>query len=157
MRFRCPVELQSRRESLCRWTLRIGFATTVSSFTRRSSSPIARRGAQRAADTIRHYAGVDVPRRGAQRAPDPLASLAQRNIISFLKFDAAGPQVAAFAFVGGFDADTTLIRHGPEAVTFTDIVNFARDLEERPLIRLLDEIPTLAVFPDAKFALARRG
>jgi hypothetical protein len=57
--------------------------------------------------------------------------------------------------VDDFDADTTLIRHGREAVTFTDMVNFARDLEERPLIRLLDEIPSLAVFPDAKFALAR--
>lgn len=53
------------------------------------------------------------------------------------------------------EADTTLIRRGREAVTFSEMASFVRDLEQCPVARLLEDIPALAIFPDAKFNLAK--
>ena len=51
-------------------------------------------------------------------------------------------------------ADSTLIRRGRHSVTLTEIIAFAKMLEERPLIKLLDELPELAQLSDTKFSLA---
>ena len=54
------------------------------------------------------------------------------------------------------DADSTLIRRGLSAITFTDMVTFVRTLEERPLMKLLDELPDLARLSETKFDLAMK-
>ena len=54
------------------------------------------------------------------------------------------------------NADSTLIRRGRDAVTFTDMVTFVRTLEERPIMKLLDELPDLARLSDTKFDLAMK-
>ena len=51
-------------------------------------------------------------------------------------------------------ADSTLIRRGRSSVTLTEIIAFAKVLEQRPLIKLLDELPELAQLSDTKFSLA---
>lgn len=51
--------------------------------------------------------------------------------------------------------DSTLIRHGRDAVTYTDMREFARDIETRPIVKLLQEIPALAAFAGGKFSLAK--
>lgn len=51
------------------------------------------------------------------------------------------------------DFDSTLIRHGNEAATFREMVEYAELLEERPLSKLLDELPALALLSSAKFEL----
>ena len=50
--------------------------------------------------------------------------------------------------------DSTLIRRGRSSVTLSEIIAFARALEQRPLIKLLDELPELAQLSDTKFSLA---
>lgn len=50
--------------------------------------------------------------------------------------------------------DSTLIRRGRTSVTLTEIIAFAKALERRPLIDLLDELPQLARLSETKFALA---
>ena len=52
------------------------------------------------------------------------------------------------------EADSTLIRRGRSSVTLTEIIAFVKTLEERPLVRLLDELPALARLSDTKFSLA---
>ena len=51
-------------------------------------------------------------------------------------------------------ADSTLIRRGRSSVTLTEIIDFAKILEDRPLVKLLDELPDLARLSDTKFTLA---
>jgi hypothetical protein len=51
------------------------------------------------------------------------------------------------------DFDSTLIRHGNEAATFHEMVEFAELLEERPISKLLEELPSLARLSTAKFNL----
>jgi hypothetical protein len=51
-------------------------------------------------------------------------------------------------------ADSTLIRRGTEASTFKDMVEYAETLENRPVIRLLEELPGLAALSESKFHLA---
>lgn len=53
-----------------------------------------------------------------------------------------------------FDLDSTLIRRGRSAVTFSDMAAFVKTLEERPVAVLLGELPDLARLSDTKFSLA---
>lgn len=50
--------------------------------------------------------------------------------------------------------DSTLIRHGRDAVTFPEMTEFASMLEHRPFDKLLEELPGLSKFSEPKFALA---
>ena len=52
------------------------------------------------------------------------------------------------------DFDSTLIRRGRNAVTFAEMAEFVRTLEERPIPKLLEELPDLARLSDSKFTLA---
>ena len=51
------------------------------------------------------------------------------------------------------DADSTLVRSGKTALTFTEMTSFVRDLESRPTERLLDDLPGLMALPEAKYGL----
>src|ERR1051325_243514 len=53
-----------------------------------------------------------------------------------------------------FDPDSTLIRRGRSAVTFTEMRGFVKTLEERPVFTLLEELPAIARLSDTKFSLA---
>lgn len=57
-----------------------------------------------------------------------------------------GPLVAGSIAMPDLEFDSTLIRHGRDAVTYTDMREFARDLETRPIVKLLDEIPAITAF-----------
>lgn len=50
--------------------------------------------------------------------------------------------------------DSTLIRRGRSSVTLTEIIAFAKALEQRPLVTLLGELPEVARLSDTKFSLA---
>ncbi len=54
------------------------------------------------------------------------------------------------------DFDSTLIRRGVQAATFTEMAEFATTVETRPLDKLLAELPRLAQLSDMKFSLARQ-
>ena len=54
------------------------------------------------------------------------------------------------------DLDSTLIRRGRHAVTFSDMAEFAKTLEQRPIPTLLNELPEIARLSDAKFTLATK-
>jgi hypothetical protein len=51
------------------------------------------------------------------------------------------------------DAESTLVRSGKTALTFTEMSAFVRDLESRPTGRLLDDLPGLMAPPEAKYGL----
>ena len=53
------------------------------------------------------------------------------------------------------DFDSTLIRRGTQATTISELSQFVATIEERPLDRLLDELPSLAQMTNSKFDLAR--
>jgi hypothetical protein len=50
--------------------------------------------------------------------------------------------------------DSTLIRRGKKAMTYSDMVEFAESVETRPLSKLLEELPAIASFSDSKFRIA---
>ena len=52
------------------------------------------------------------------------------------------------------DFDSTLLRRGRSAVTYSDMVSFASTIEERPLSSLLEELPGIAALSETKFLLA---
>lgn len=52
------------------------------------------------------------------------------------------------------DFDSTLIRTARDAVTFSEMRDFAEQLENRPLAQLLEELPALAKLSNAKFDVA---
>jgi hypothetical protein len=52
------------------------------------------------------------------------------------------------------DLDSTLIRRGRQAASFSDMVEFAKDVHERPLAKLFEELPQIARLSDTKFHLA---
>lgn len=56
--------------------------------------------------------------------------------------------------IANSDADSTLVRSGRAAVTVADMKVFATLLEQRPLVKLLGELPSLARLSDSKFNLA---
>jgi hypothetical protein len=51
------------------------------------------------------------------------------------------------------DAESTLVRAGKGALTFTEMAAFVRDLEARPTARLLADLPGLMALPEAKYGL----
>jgi len=54
------------------------------------------------------------------------------------------------------DFDSTLIRRGVRAATFPEMAQFAETIEDRPLDKLLTELPALASLSELKFTLARQ-
>ncbi|HEX7151741.1 MAG TPA: hypothetical protein VF618_09660 [Thermoanaerobaculia bacterium] len=52
--------------------------------------------------------------------------------------------------------DSTLIRRGINAATFQEMAEFAHTLEDRPLDKLLGDLPGFARFSETKFNLARQ-
>jgi hypothetical protein len=54
------------------------------------------------------------------------------------------------------DLDSTLIRRGVHAATFSDMAEFVHTIESRPLDKLLSELPGIARLSDTKFSLARQ-
>lgn len=52
------------------------------------------------------------------------------------------------------DLDSTLVRRGQNAMTYTDMVAFAESVETRPLARLLEDLPGIAGLSDSKFRIA---
>ena len=53
------------------------------------------------------------------------------------------------------DFDTTLIRSGIQATTISELTRFVAVIEQRPLDRLLNDLPGFARFSNSKFDLAR--
>lgn len=51
------------------------------------------------------------------------------------------------------DSESTIVRHGKAAFSFTEMGRFVRELEARPLDRLVADLPGLLELPDAKYAL----
>ena len=51
------------------------------------------------------------------------------------------------------DSGSTLVQSGKSALTFTEMASFVRDIEVRPLPRLLSDLPGLMVLPDLKYQL----
>ena len=56
-----------------------------------------------------------------------------------------------------FDGDSTLIRRGVSAATFSDMADFVDTIQNRPLDKLLAELPALAELSTTKFSLARQA
>ena len=52
------------------------------------------------------------------------------------------------------DLESTLVRRGQNAMTYTDMVAFAESVETRPLAKLLEELPGIAGLSDSKFRIA---
>lgn len=52
------------------------------------------------------------------------------------------------------DLDSTLLRQGRAAMSYSDMVAFAEMVESRPMIKLLEELPGIAALSDTKFHLA---
>ena len=53
------------------------------------------------------------------------------------------------------DFDSTLIRRGMQATTISEMTRFVATIEERPLDKLLADLPGFAFFSETKFNLAR--
>ncbi|HEV7239462.1 MAG TPA: hypothetical protein VGQ36_09495 [Thermoanaerobaculia bacterium] len=54
------------------------------------------------------------------------------------------------------DLDSTLIRRGVSAATLSDMAEFVDTIQERPLDKLMAELPALAELSTTKFSLARQ-
>jgi hypothetical protein len=54
------------------------------------------------------------------------------------------------------DLDSTLIRRGVSAATLSDMADFVETIQQRPLDKLLGELPGLAALSQTKFSLARQ-
>jgi hypothetical protein len=52
------------------------------------------------------------------------------------------------------DLDTTLVRRGQNAMTYSDMVAFAESVETRPLGKILEDLPGIATLSDSKFRIA---
>jgi hypothetical protein len=51
------------------------------------------------------------------------------------------------------DDDSTMVRRGKAAFSLTDMSKFVKDLQDRPIAKLIDDLPGLLDLPEAKFAL----
>ncbi len=51
------------------------------------------------------------------------------------------------------DAFSTLVQSGKNALTFTEMQAFVKDIEARPTARLIDDLPGLMALHDAKYQL----
>ena len=56
---------------------------------------------------------------------------------------------------GAIDFDSTLIRNGLQATTISEMTRFVATMEQRPLDKLLQDLPGFALFSETKFSLAR--
>ena len=54
------------------------------------------------------------------------------------------------------DLDSTLIRRGVSASTLSDMADFVETIQQRPLDKLLVDLPGLAELSQTKFSLARQ-
>ena len=54
---------------------------------------------------------------------------------------------------GPDDSGSTLVQAGKAALTFTEMAAFVRDIEARPLARLISDLEGLMALPDAKYQL----
>lgn len=54
------------------------------------------------------------------------------------------------------DPDSTLIRRGQSAFSYSDMVVFAETVESRPIGKLLEELPGIAGLSETKFHLAAK-
>lgn len=54
------------------------------------------------------------------------------------------------------DPDSTLVRRGHNALTYTDMVAFAESVETRPIPKLLEELPGIAQLSETKFSIASK-
>jgi hypothetical protein len=54
------------------------------------------------------------------------------------------------------DFDSTLVRRGVSAATLSDMADFVESIQQRPLEKLLGELPGLASLSQTKFSLARQ-
>jgi len=54
------------------------------------------------------------------------------------------------------DPDSTLVRRGQNALSYSDMVAFAESVETRPLSTLLEELPGIARLSDTKFTIASK-
>ena len=54
------------------------------------------------------------------------------------------------------DADSTLIRRGRRASSLSDMVEFAKSVHERPLAKVVEELPQIARLSDTKFHVATK-
>ncbi|HEY5610515.1 MAG TPA: hypothetical protein VIL97_04860 [Thermoanaerobaculia bacterium] len=52
------------------------------------------------------------------------------------------------------DNDSTLFRQGSHATTFRDMADFVQTIGERPLDKLISDLPELAKLSETKFRLA---
>ena len=52
------------------------------------------------------------------------------------------------------DPDSTLVRRGQNALSYSDMVAFAETVETRPISKLLEELPGIAQLSDTKFTIA---
>ena len=53
------------------------------------------------------------------------------------------------------DSGSTLVQSGLSAMTFSEMASFVHDIEERPLPRLVSDLPGLLALPDAKYQLVQ--
>lgn len=54
------------------------------------------------------------------------------------------------------DLDSTLLRRGRNALSYTQMAEFAETVESRPIARLLEELPGIAGLSTPKFHLAAK-
>ena len=54
------------------------------------------------------------------------------------------------------DVDSTLIRRGRQASSLSDMVEFAKSVHERPLAKVVEELPQIARLSDTKFNVATK-
>jgi hypothetical protein len=54
---------------------------------------------------------------------------------------------------GGTSWDSTIVRHGKEAFLLAEMGRFSRELTERPLRKLIEDLPGLLDLPESKYAL----
>ncbi|MGH9889569.1 MAG: hypothetical protein ACREBE_28815 [bacterium] len=50
-------------------------------------------------------------------------------------------------------SDTTIVRHGKEAFLLAEMGRFTRELQVRPLAKLVEDLPGLLALPESKYAL----
>jgi hypothetical protein len=53
------------------------------------------------------------------------------------------------------DFESTLIRRGLQATTISEMTKFVATMEDRPLDKLLTDLPGFALLSETKFSLAR--
>lgn len=55
------------------------------------------------------------------------------------------------------DPDSTIVRHGKDAFLLAEMGRFSRELQARPLAKLVEDLPGLLELPDSKYALVSFG